>query len=94
MIEFAFIPGLMQFMTLLAVMLFTLFITPVLQSFILRFESFMLFPFICAKCFCFWLNLIMNILLAYIWWPYFLLWGIVTSAILAVMHIYTEKQSK
>lgn len=85
------IPTLLQFIALLAVLFFSIWFTPVFQSFILKMDSFVIYPFVCAKCCSFWLNLIINVLLAYIWSKWFLLWGLVTSIVLAVMHIYSEK---
>lgn len=83
------IPDLWQFLTLLFIMFFTIFFVPVFQSFILQFESFMLYPFICVKCCSFWMCLILNVILAYIWNPMFFLWGLITASVLAYMHIYT-----
>lgn len=83
------IPDLWQFLTLLFIMFFTIFFVPVFQSFILQFESFMLYPFICKKCCSFWICLILNVILAYIWNPMFFLWGLITASVLAYMHIYT-----
>lgn len=87
----AFIPTLWQFLTVLAVLFFTLWFTPVFQRFILMMESFMLYPFVCSKCTSFWMNLILNVLLAYVWTPWFCLWGLITSGVLAWMHIYSAK---
>ena len=85
------IPDLFQFIVILLTMFFTIFFTPVFQSWILMLESFNIYPFVCSKCCSFWMNLIINILLAYIWSPWFLLWGLITSGVLAYMHIYSEK---
>lgn len=85
------IPTLLQFIALLAVLFFSIWFTPVFQSFILKMDSFVIYPFVCAKCVNFWCNLIINIILAYVWNVWFLLWGLVTSIVLAVMHIYSEK---
>lgn len=85
------IPTLLQFIALLAVLFFSIWFTPVFQSFILKMDSFVIYPFVCAKCCSFWMNLIINVLLAYIWSKWFLLWGLITSVVLAVMHIYSEK---
>lgn len=85
------IPDLFQFIVILLTMFFTIFFTPVFQSWILMLESFNIYPFVCSKCCSFWMNLIINILLAYIWNPWFLLWGLITSGVLAYMHIYSEK---
>lgn len=85
------IPDLFQFIVILLTMFFTIFFTPVFQSWILMLESFNIYPFVCSKCCSFWMNLIINILLAYIWNSWFLLWGLITSGVLAYMHIYSEK---
>lgn len=85
------IPDLWQFLTILGVMFFTIFFTPIFQRYILMLESFMLYPFICIKCCSFWMCLILNIILAYVWTPAFFLWGLITSSILAYMHIYTAR---
>lgn len=85
------IPTLLQFIALLAVLFFSIWFTPVFQSFILKMDSFVIYPFVCAKCCSFWMNMIINVLLAYIWSKWFLLWGLITSIVLAVMHIYSEK---
>lgn len=87
----ALIPNLWQFITILFLMFFTIFFVPIFQSWILQFESFMLYPFVCAKCCSFWMNLILNIILAYIWCPYFALWGLITASVLAYMHYYSAK---
>lgn len=86
------LPSLWEFVLLLATVFITIFITPVIQRFLLRMESFMMYPFICPKCVNFWANLIMNIFYAYLINPYFLLWGTITSVILAIMYIYTYRQ--
>ena len=83
MIGFDFIPTLAQFVTVLAVLFFSIWFTPVFQRYILMMESFMLYPFICAKCTNFWINLIMNA---------FLLWGGITSVVIAVMYWYSAKR--
>ena len=92
MIVLDFIPTLAQFVTVLAVLFFSIWFTPVFQRYILMMESFMLYPFICAKCTNFWINLIMNAFLAYIWSPWFLLWGGITSVVIAVMYWYSAKR--
>lgn len=85
------IPNLFEFLAVLFLMFFTIFFVPIFQSKILQFESFMLFPFVCAKCCSFWMNLILNIILAYLFNPMFALWGLITASVLAYMHIYTAK---
>lgn len=86
------IPSLLQFLTVLAVLFFSIWFTPIIQVFLLKMESFMIYPFICPKCVNFWCNLIINIILAYVWNVWFLLWGTITSVILAIMYIYTYRQ--
>jgi len=86
-----FIPSLLQFLTVLIVLFFSIWVTPIFQMMVLRFESFMLYPFVCAKCTSFWTNLIINIILAYVWNVWFLLWGGITSVVIAIMYIYTAK---
>ena len=84
-----FIPTFAQFIVLLATMFFTIWFVPIFQYYILKMESFLIYPFICVKCCSFWMNLIINIVLAYLWNPYFALWGLITSSVLAYMHIYS-----
>lgn len=84
-----FIPTFAQFIVLLATMFFTIWFVPIFQYYILKMESFLVYPFICVKCCSFWMNLIINIVLAYLWNPYFALWGLITSSVLAYMHIYS-----
>lgn len=86
-----FIPTLAQFITVLFVLFFSIWFTPIFQMMILRFESFMMYPFICAKCTNFWANLIINIILAYVWNVWFLLWGAITSITIAIMYIYSTR---
>ena len=88
---FTFIPTLWQFITVLAVLFISIWVTPIIQMTILRFESFMLYPFVCAKCTNFWTNLIINVILSYVWSVWFLLWGGITSVVLAVMYDYTAR---
>lgn len=85
------IPSFWEFLVILFLLFFTIFFVPIFQSFILQFESFMLYPFVCAKCCSFWMNLILNIICAYIFNPVFALWGLITASVLAYMHIYTAK---
>ena len=85
------IPNVWEFVLLLATFFFVIFFTPIFQSIILRMESFMIYPFICVKCCSFWMCMILNIFYAYLWNPWFLLWGFVFSSVLAYMHIYSAK---
>lgn len=91
MIVLDFIPTLAQFVTVLAVLFFSIWFTPVFQRYILMMESFMIYPFVCPKCCNFWMNLILNIILAYVWNVWFLLWGLITSIVIAIMYTYTAK---
>jgi hypothetical protein len=83
------IPNLWEFLAIMFLMFFTIFFIPIFQSWILQFESFMLYPFICKKCCSFWLDLILNIILAYIFNPMFFVWGLITASVLAYMHYYS-----
>lgn len=85
------IPSCFEFSLLLTVFFFTIFFTPIFQGLILTLESFNIYPFVCPKCCSFWMNLILNIYLAYLINPYFILWGLIFSGALAYMHIYTDK---
>lgn len=85
------LPNLLQFIIVLGILFFSIWFTPIFQMMILRFESFMLYPFICARCTSFWMNLILNIILAYVWNVWFLLWGLITSIVIAIMYTYTAK---
>ena len=85
------LPNLWQFIIVMGILFFSIWFTPIFQMMILRFESFMLYPFICARCTSFWMNLILNIILAYVWNVWFLLWGLITSIVIAIMYTYTAK---
>lgn len=85
------IPNCLEFSLLLFVFFFTIFFTPIFQGLILQLESFVMYPFVCPKCCCFWMNLIINIYLAYLINPWFILWGGIFSAAIAYIHIYTDK---
>lgn len=87
----SFIPNIWQFMLLLGTLFFVIFFTPIFQSIILKMDSFVIYPFVCPKCCSFWLSMVLNIFYAYLFTPWFLLWGLITSVALAVMHIYSEK---
>ena len=86
-----FIPTLWEFVLLLFTMFFVIFFTPTFQYNIMRFESFMIYPFVCTKCCSFWMCMILNVFYAYIFNPYFILWGLLCSSTLAYMHIYSAK---
>ena len=85
----SFIPNIFEFIVLLGLVFFTIFFVPIFQRYILQMESFMIFPFVCVKCCSFWMNLILNIILAYIWNWHFVIWGLITASTLAYMHIYS-----
>ena len=55
-------------------------------------EAFNIYPYVCQKCFSFWLCFIQNILLAYMLNPMFVLWGLITSSILAYMIWYSNEK--
>lgn len=83
------VPSFWEFLLVLATVFVSIFVTPIFQSFILRMESFMIYPFVCVKCTNFWICLIMHIIYAYLFDPYFLLWGLIVSSVIAYMHIYS-----
>ena len=85
------IPNLFEFLAILFLMFFTIFFVPIFQRYILQMESFIMFPFVCKKCTSFWMDLILNILLAYIFNPMFFVWGLITASVLAYMHYYSDK---
>jgi hypothetical protein len=81
-----FIPDLWEFLTLLALMFISIVVAYLLQwnpkLSILQIDAFNIEPFNCVYCFQFWCNLIPNVILAYIWNPMFLLWGLITAGAL------------
>lgn len=97
MIDLMFlVPSLIQFIILLFLMFESL-ILGYLFVFNPKFrltqvEALNIFPFACVKCCTFWTNLIQNIILAYIWTPMFLLWGLITAGILAYMIWYSNER--
>lgn len=86
------IPDLFQFIVLIVWMLASIGIAPIVQYWFLQFDAFNIYPFVCTKCTTFWTNLLPNVVLAYVWSPWFALWGLVTASILAVMIIYTNRK--
>lgn len=88
------IPNLIEFIVTIIVLVGSFGLTPILQSFFLRFDAYLMYPFVCPKCFNFWMNLIIMTLLAYIFNPFFLMWGFITSVIIAVCYITTENKFK
>ena len=85
------IPNVWEFILLLFTFYLSIFLTPIFQSLILRMESFYLYPFICARCTNFWISMVLNIFYAYIFNPWFLLWGAIFSFGIAFMYDYTAK---
>lgn len=81
-----FIPNLWEFLTLLALMFISIPVAYVLmynpKFTLLQLDAFSIEPFVCQYCMQFWCNLIPNIILAYIWNPMFLLWGLITAGAL------------
>lgn len=80
------IPSLWQFLVLLLLMFVSIPVAYILQYnpkfSIMQIDAFNIEPFNCSKCMQFWCNFIPNVLLAYIWSPMFLLWGLVTASAL------------
>ena len=81
------IPSLWQFLTLLLMMFASLMVSYLLlynpRLSLLQFDCFNVEPFTCNVCMTFWCNLVPNIILAYIWSPFFALWGLITASALA-----------
>lgn len=88
---FDLVPNLWQFLTLVFVLMAVFAFTPVVQSLLFKVSSLLVYPFICRKCLSFWLNLFVCVVLAYVWSPCFVIWGAVTSSIIAYCIHYTEK---
>ena len=80
------IPSLWEFITLLALMFLSIPIAYILQwnpkFSILQIDAFNIEPFNCQYCLQFWTNLVPNLILAYIWNPMFVLWGLITASCL------------
>lgn len=80
------IPSLWQFIVLLALMFISIPVAYLLQwnpkLSILQLDAFNIEPFNCEYCLQFWVNLVPNIILAYIWSPMFLVWGLITASAL------------
>lgn len=80
------IPSLWEFITLLALMFISIPVAYILQwnpkFSLLQIDAFAIEPFTCQYCLQFWVNLIPNIILAYIWNPMFVLWGLITASAL------------
>lgn len=81
------IPSLFEFIALLALMFISIIVAYLLQwnpkFSLLQIDAFNIEPFNCQYCFQFWVNLVPNIILAYIWNPMFVLWGLITASALA-----------
>ena len=86
------IPNLWEFLFLLIWMIVCIPLKDFVQLFFLRMETFNVFPFVCPSCTIFWTNLIPNILMAYIFNPMFVVWGLITAFIDWYIIIYTYKQ--
>ena len=80
------IPSLFEFIALLALMFISIIVAYLLQwnpkFSLLQIDAFNIEPFNCQYCFQFWVNLVPNIILAYIWNPMFVLWGLITASCL------------
>ena len=80
------IPSLFEFIALLALMFISIIVAYLLQwnpkFSLLQIDAFNIEPFNCQYCFQFWVNLVPNIILAYIWNPMFVLWGLITASAL------------
>ena len=92
-----FIPSLWQFIVLIVWMHLSVVIAYLLQwnpkFSILQINAFQIYPWKCEKCLTFWTNLIPNIILAYIWNPMFILWGLISAGCLAYS-LYLEEKGK
>jgi len=90
------IPSLWEFIALLVLMHLSVLVAYLLQwnpkFSILQIDAFNLYPWICDKCMTFWCNLIPNIILAYIWNPWFALWGLITASCLAYSVYLSHKK--
>lgn len=97
MIDLMFlIPSLYQFLTLLFLM-FESYVIGYLIVYHPKFNlqqinAFNVMPFQCLKCSTFWTNLIQNIILAYIWTPMFLVWGLITASVIAYTIWYSNER--
>lgn len=97
MIDLMFlIPSLYQFLTLLFLM-FESYVIGYLIVYHPKFNlqqinAFNVMPFQCLKCSTFWTNLIQNIILAYIWTPMFLVWGLITASVIAYSIWYSNER--
>ena len=81
------IPSLWEFIVLLGLMFVSIIVSYLLQwnprFSLLQLDCFNIEPFNCVYCMQFWVNLIPNLILAYIWNPMFVLWGLITASALA-----------
>ena len=81
-----FIPTLWEFIVLLALMFVSIPVAYMLQWHpkfsLMQIDAFNIEPFNCQYCMQFWTNLVPNLVLAYIWNPMFLLWGLITAGCL------------
>lgn len=80
------IPSLWEFITLLALMFVSIPVAYLLQwnpkFSLMQIDAFNIEPFNCQYCLQFWVNLVPNLILAYIWNPMFVLWGLITAGCL------------
>jgi len=81
------IPSLWQFIALIVWMHLSVVIAYLLQwnpkFSILQIDAFQIEPWSCQYCFQFWVTFIPNVILAYIWNPMFILWGLISAVCLA-----------
>lgn len=82
-----FIPSLWQFITIIVWMHLSVLVAYLLQwnpkFSILQINAFQIEPWSCMYCFQFWVTFIPNVILAYIWNPMFILWGLISAGCLA-----------
>jgi len=81
------IPNLWQFIVLIVWMHISVLVTYLLQwnpkFSILQIDAFNLEPWNCMYCLQFWVTFVPNIILAYIWNPMFVLWGLISAGCLS-----------
>ena len=81
------IPSLWQFITIIVWMHLSVLVAYLLQwnpkFSILQIDAFQIEPWSCQYCLQFWVTFVPNVILAYIWNPMFLLWGLISAGCLA-----------
>ena len=81
------IPSLWQFIVLVVMMHVSVLVAYLLQwnprFSILQIDAYNIYPWKCERCMNFWVNLVPNIILAYVWNPMFVLWGLITASCIA-----------